>query len=478
MNTFASLTLGEKHTIMNSLDVRNPYSDEIITTLNFHSDAEITSFITEAYHVFKNENLAKTQRISILKKFALLVESNSELLLKTAISEGGKPFVDTQVEIQRAINGIELAIHTLYHFKGEEIPMGLNTASENRRAYTLLEPLGVCLGISAYNHPINLIIHQVIPAIATGCPVLIKPSLKTPLSCKILVDLLYEAGLPKPWCQFVLCKNEQIECLISDKRIRYVSFIGSSNIGWQLRSKLASGTHIALEHGGAAPVIVHEDVDLEPAVKALVKASFYHAGQVCVSAQRIYVHENILEKFLSFFISETKKLKTGNPSDTTTDVGPLITKEELSRVDTWVKEACKNGAELLAGGQKIGETCYEPSVLFEPKESDKISTEEIFGPVVAIYAYTDIQIALNKANQLPFAFQAAIFTKNIDLAFYCIQKLEAKTVLVNEHPAFRVDWMPFGGDQDSGIGIGGIPYTMREMSREKLVVFKNNFSSI
>ena len=287
------------------------------------------------------------KRLEVLRKFRDLLLSNKLELSQTASSEGGKPLNDTYVEIDRAINGVEIAMSEIMTMKGSEIPMGLTNSSLNKIAYTKHYPVGVVLAISAFNHPVNLIIHQVIPAIAVGCPVIIKPARKTPLSCAAIVDLLQKAGLDSGWCQMIICDREITEKVVADPRVSYLSFVGSARVGWSLRSKLASGAKCALEHGGAAPIIVDQSVNLNQVVSSVAKAAFYHAGQVCVSAQRIYVDRKIIDNFTEKLRNITSTLKVGDPLDEQTEVGPIISQTELTRIDSWVKEATKNGAEFM-----------------------------------------------------------------------------------------------------------------------------------
>ena len=240
-----------------------------------------------------------------------------------------------------------------------------------------------------------------------------------------------------------------------------------------MRSKLSPGTRCALEHGGSAPVIVEKDADFTEMLPALLKGGFYHAGQVCVSVQRVFVHENICDKFSKQFADMASKLIVGNQMNEKTEVGPLISTFEVDRVEEWVNEAVEGGAKLLTGGKRISDTCYEPTVLLNPPANAKVSEFEIFGPVVLIYSYSDREEAIKRANSLDLHFQASVFTKNIDIALDTVKKLNATAVMVNDHTAFRVDWMPFGGRDSSGIGMGGIPYTIHEMTREKLMVIKS-----
>ncbi len=461
---------------MDILKVFSPYDGHFIKEVPMINPETGDRMLETAFQIARHRSawLPKYKRIEILEKAAAIMSERIEELTRIAAEEGGKPYKDSKVEVIRAINGVKIAIEHIGQIKGGEIPMGLNLASGNRMAFTTREPIGVVFSISAFNHPLNLIVHQTVPAIAVGAPVIVKPASTTPLSCIEFVNILYEAGLPKEYCQVAVCKSSLAERLATDPRVSYLSFIGSGKIGWYLASKLSSGTRYALEHGGVAPVIVEADADLKEAVPGLVKGGFYHAGQVCVSVQKIFVHSGILESFIKQFTEGALKLKTGDPLNEDTDVGPIIVKEELERVEEFVNDARQKGGTILCGGNKLSDSIYSPTVILNPGEDALVSKEEVFGPVVCIYAYDTLDEALKKANSLPYAFQAAVYTKDLDVALKCTQQLRASTVMVNDHTAFRVDWMPFGGWDDSGIGVGGIPYSMHEMTREKLMVIKSN----
>jgi len=460
---------------MKMLKVINPYSQKEIKSIPIENWDSVEKKLATAYKLFSERDrwLPAYERIEILERTQAIMQKRAEELTILAASEGGKPYIDSQVEVNRAINGVKLAIANIGQLKGEQVPLGQTRSSVNRIAFTMREPIGVVVSISAFNHPLNLIIHQIIPAIASGAPVIIKPASTTPLSCLAFIDILREAGLPEEYCQVVICNRESAEKLVTDPRVNYFSFIGSAEVGWNLRSKLAAGTRCALEHGGVAPVIVGGDVDLYEIVPGLLKGAFYHAGQVCVSVQKIFANELIARKLAEMMAEKASKLIVGNPLAKTTEVGPLILPEEVDRVENWVNEATEMGAELLCGGKRISEVCYEPTVLFNSPENAIVSQKEIFGPVVCIYPYQERQKAIDLANSLPYAFQAAVYTNNIDIALDTVKRLNASAVMVNDHTAFRVDWMPFGGRDASGIGVGGIPFSMHEMTREKLVVIKS-----
>ena len=458
------------------LQITSPHDLSIIKEIPLVGKVEVEKALSKAYSLFQNQSklIPAHERISILKRTTSIMNSRIDELTKTAAQEGGKPLVDSKIEVLRAINGVELAAEHIGQLKGEQIPMGLTKASENRLGFTTREPIGVVSSISAFNHPLNLIVHQVVTAVAAGCPVIVKPALTTPLSCLALVAILKEAGLPDGWCQVIICENETAELLVTDKRINYFSFIGSAKVGWYLKSKLAPGTRCALEHGGAAPVIVEKDADFKEMIPALLKGGFYHAGQVCVSVQRVFVHESICENVANKLAEMASKLVVGNQMDEKTEVGPLILPREVNRVEEWVNEAVTGGAKVLTGGKRISGTCYAPTVLLNPPLNAKVSKLEIFGPVVCVYSYFDRDKAIKIANSLDVHFQASVFTKNLDVALDCVKKLNATAVMVNDHTAFRVDWMPFGGRDASGFGMGGIQYSMHEMTREKLMVIKSD----
>lgn len=465
----------DKQPARERLEVRSPHDGSLIESLELDGADAVENALSTAHALYKDQSkwLPPHQRIAILERLAELVKRDRQSLIDTAVEEGGKPYTDTVVEIDRAVQGVKLGIDAIHNLHGTEIPMGLTAASTNRKAFTFREPIGVVVSLSAFNHPINLIVHQVIPAVAAGCPVIVKPAQNTPRSCIAFVKLLHEAGLPKEWCQVLLVNNRNSERLATDKRVGYLSFIGSARVGWYLRSKLASGTRVALEHGGSAPVIVDASADFKDVIAPLVKGAFYHAGQVCVSTKRIFVPASRMDEFAKLVTEKAKALKVGDPKSKDTEVGPLIRAGEVVRIDQWVKDAVAAGAKLLCGGNVIAPTYYEPTVLLNPPLDAKVSCDEIFGPVVCLYSYENIDDAIKIANSLPLAFQAAVFAKDIDIALHAVKQLNATAVMVNDHTAFRVDWMPFGGRGDSGVGMGGIAYSAHEMSQEKLMVLKS-----
>ncbi|MHC4939002.1 MAG: aldehyde dehydrogenase family protein [Planctomycetota bacterium] len=445
-----------------TLEVTAPFDGAPLATLSTADASAVDRALATAAGC--GRPLPVAERVAILTRAAAIMRERAAELALGIAQEGGKPLVDSEVEVARAIDGMALCIETIRTQHGREIPMQLNAASAQRIAFTRHEPIGVVVAVSAFNHPLNLIVHQVAPAVATGCPVIVKPAEDTPISCMRFVEILREAGLPEEWCQALTVSDLSVATkLVTDPRVRFFTFIGSSKVGWMLRSQLAPGTRCALEHGGAAPVIVTPDAD--PPVEPLAKGGFYHAGQVCVSVQRVFASREFAEELAE----RASALRVGDPTSRETEVGPLIRHREVSRVAEWVNEA--GGA--LCGAKTLSESTYAPTVLWDPPADAKVSTLEVFGPVVCVYPYDDFDEACARANALPVAFQAAVFTKDLDLAMSAYSKLDASAVMVNDHTAFRVDWMPFAGLRESGLGIGGIPYTMKDMQIEKMLVVRS-----
>eukprot|EP00767_Chilomastix_cuspidata_P008089 gnl/Chilomastix_cuspidata/9120.p1 GENE.gnl/Chilomastix_cuspidata/9120~~gnl/Chilomastix_cuspidata/9120.p1 ORF type:complete len:464 (-),score=-39.67 gnl/Chilomastix_cuspidata/9120:2-1393(-) len=460
---------------MKTIEVKSPYDDSVVGEVPFTSIEGVEKAIDIAHEKFLDVDnwIPKFKRVEILEKLMEIMSSQIEELTILCASEGGKPYIDSKVEVQRAINGVKIAIEQIGLQEGHEIAMGHTASSANRMAYTMKEPIGVVAAISAFNHPFNLAIHQVIPALAVGCPVIIRPATQTPMSAVRLIELLKEAGLPDGWAQAVVCDRQGGELLVTSPKTAFFTFIGSGPVGWYLNSKSSPGTRSALEHGGVAPVIVEPDADIDAMIPDLGKGGFYHAGQVCVSVQRVYVHESIVDDVASRLTDYASKLVVGNQLDPKTEVGPLINNAEVDRVEEWVNEAVTKGGKILTGGKRISNSCYEPTVILNPSDDAIVSQKEVFGPVVIIYSYSDINEAISRANSLDVSFQAAVFTKNIDTALKSVKKLNGTTIMVNDHTAFRVDWMPFGGAKTSGLGLGGIPDSMNEMQNQKMMVIKS-----
>ncbi|MGI9018248.1 MAG: aldehyde dehydrogenase family protein [Euzebya sp.] len=453
-------------------EVRSPYSGEVIAEVEQADSEVIQNVLSSQHELFGDRSrwLPHHERAAILKRAAGLAADQAEDLALQIAGEGGKPLTDARAEVARGINGLELAAEEGVRLRGHEIPMRGTAAAAGRLAFTTREPRGLVAAVSAFNHPFNLIVHQVAPAVAAGCPVTVKPASATPLSCHAVVDLLHQAGLPQEWAVALPMPGRVAEDLVTDPRISFFSFIGSGEVGWGLRRRVADGVRCAMEHGGAAPLIVDQGADLDALVPKIVKGGYYHAGQVCVSVQRVFAVGSILDDLVARLKVAIRALVTGDPADPATEVGPLIAQSEADRVGDWVTEAVDAGAELVCGGEAMQHQCYTPTLLVGTPPDVRARAQEIFGPVMNVVGVTDLDEGIAAANEVPFSFQASICTPDVNRAMYAAQRIDAQAVMVNDHTAFRVDWMPFGGRGVSGLGLGGIPHTLDEMTAEKLIV--------
>ena len=460
---------------MNSenLVVNQAYTGEVLKNLTMHNATEVDAMLDTAQMLHKQGCLPIHERVAILQKLADLVENEHEEFSSLIANEGGKPIRDARVEVTRAVDGIRIAIAEIRSIKGYQVPMDITPAGAGRNAFTIMEPIGVVVAVSAFNHPLNLAIHQAIPAVATGCPVIIKPAAVTPLCTLRLAELATKAGLPEGWMQVALTNRENSEKLVTDSRVAFFSFIGSSKVGWSLKSKLAPGVRCALEHGGVAPLIFDSYHDENAFISGVVKASMYHSGQACVSVQRVYVPADRVQELADKIADVASKQVVGDAINEDSDLGPLILPKETDRIEAWVDEAVAEGAQVITGAKRINKVSYEPTVLLNPAKDSKVSTQEIFGPVVCVYGYQNIDSAIEDANSLDVSFQAAVFSDDISLAMDVAKKLEASAVMINDYTTFRVDWMPFAGRKHSGYGVGGIGHTMKDMLEHKMLVIKD-----
>ncbi|MFZ4111535.1 MAG: aldehyde dehydrogenase family protein, partial [Polymorphobacter sp.] len=455
------------------LAVLSPYDRSLIDTLDYHSADDANTALDRAVALYQDRSqwIPAHERMAILNRLGDLVEKASGSFAELIAMEGGKPLRTAQIEVERAVFGIRHAASQIPAIMGSSsftpdiTPLGVGKHFDMR-----YEPIGPVVAICAFNHPLNLVVHQAAPAIAVGCPVIIKPDLRTPLCALKFAKLAREAGLPEGWCETLICPNDIAEALACDPRTAFLSFIGSAKVGWHLRSKIAPGTRCALEHGGTSPAILLPYADHDAAIPTLLRGGMTHAGQVCTSVQRVYVPWAEAGHIARKMGEAAEKLKVGNPLHEDTDVGPMITPEQVERVHRTVQDAIARGAKLMCGGEKEADTLYKPTILLDAPEDCAAVREEIFGPVICVNGYEDVPHAIARANDSPYAFQAAVWGRSIDDVKRAVDQLNFATVMVNDHCAFRVDWMPFGGHKQSGLGVCGTAYTMRDYTRHKLVV--------
>lgn len=456
-------------------EIRSPNDGSLITKVQEGTEEDIEKLLQDTPHIQKKIAALKPfERAKILKAVASEIRANEEFLAMVIASEGGKPLKDARVEAQRAASTLELCSEETLRLTGEVIPMERTLAGKDHLSFSVRDPIGAVLAISAFNHPLNLIAHQVGCAVASGCSVVLKPAPATPVSAHFLKEFFAKAGLPHDGIRVIHAEVPLVQKLASSSHFDFVSFIGSAKVGWELRKIIAPGTRLALEHGGQAPAIVREDADLDAATAALVKGAFYHAGQVCISTQGIFVHEKIFETFLKLFKEKASKLVTGPATEEKTDVGPLIRPGEVERLQKWIHEAQTQGAKIILGNEVSGNArqYLSPTILTDVPRNASIMKDEAFGPVVCINPYADEDELLTFINQNEYIFEAALFTKDISRALKIATEISTMTFVINNHTAFRVDQMPFGGHKKSGLGMGGVRYAMEEMTRMKQIIMK------
>lgn len=457
------------------ISLHSPNEGELLSQIQYATAEDVNVLLTQLPVAQKSiATLPAYKRAEFLKQTAELIRQQSEDLAQLIAAEGGKPFKDARVEVTRAAQTFDLCAEETTRMSGEVIPMERTAAGVGHLNFTLRDPIGPVLAISAFNHPLNLLAHQVGPALAAGNAVVIKPAPSTPLSAYALLTLLQQAGAPKESLSLINCDIPEIQKLVSAEEISFVSFIGSAKVGWEIRKQLAPGTRLSLEHGGQAPAILRQDADLDLAIPQLIKSSFYHSGQVCISTQRIFLPDSLEEKFLKAFSDEVKKLKVGSALKEDTDLGPLIRPQEVVRIQKWIQEALDAGAELLMGNQVSGNNkqYLSPTILRNVPRDCQIMKEEVFGPVVCVNTYRDEEELRDYLNTNPYIFEACLYTQDLTQALSWARKLSTMTLVINNHSAYRVDWMPFGGHGKAGLGMGGVRYAMEEMTRLKQIIIK------
>ena len=449
------------------IDVRSPYSGDVVGRVA-KAGAEETRRALDAAERALADPLPAHKRAEILVKVAGLIGRRHEELARTICDEAGKPIKTARVEASRAMSTYTFAAVEARKLAGEMIPMDAAQAGEGKLAFTVRRPIGIVGAISPFNFPCNLVAHKLAPALAAGCPVVLKPAGATPLSALFLAELEQEAGLPAGWLNVVVGPSSAIgDVLVGDDRVKLITFTGSGPVGWGLQER-APRKRVKLELGNSTPVIVAADADVEGAAAKLAGNAFSFAGQSCISVQRIYVERAVHDDFVARFVPKVEALKVGDPGDDETDVGPVIDEDARTRILEWIEEAKAAGATMLAGGESGG--LILPTVLAGVPDTAKVSCEEVFGPVVIVNAVDSVDEAVERANGTPFGLQAGVFTASIDTALRCADGLEFGGVTVNEAPTFRSDQMPYGGVKASGNTKEGPAYAVREMTEERLVV--------
>ncbi|HLS65572.1 MAG TPA: aldehyde dehydrogenase family protein [Pseudogracilibacillus sp.] len=455
-----------------TIDVYDPQDNSLITTVPKASRGDMLRAIEAAEEGAKiAASMPVHERVTIIERAASYIEMNREVYAETIASEGSKTITEARGEVARCINTLRLSAEEASRIYGETIPFDQMPGHENRVGYYYRFPIGIIAAITPFNDPLNLVAHKIGPAIASGNAMIVKPATMTPLSALLLAEAFVEAGLPRNILSVITGSGSEVgDVLVSHPSIRMVSFTGGLETGTHIANK-AGLKKLSMELGSNSPAIVLEDAHVEHAVESCVAGAFGAVGQNCLGVQRIFIDSSIYDSFVEKFVAETKKLKVGDKMDEATDMGPLISEAEAERVERIVEEAIEQGATLLTGGKRDG-AFYEPTVLADVSPHATIVRDEIFGPVVSLFAIESLEEAVERANDVPFGLQAGIFTKNIAAAFHAIQHLEVGGIMINDSSDYRIDAMPFGGVKGSGLGREGVRYSILEMTDPKVVNFK------
>ncbi|MFL6306213.1 MAG: aldehyde dehydrogenase family protein [Candidatus Sulfotelmatobacter sp.] len=451
------------------VEIRSPYDGNLVARVAQGRKEHAEAAIAAAVKAFgTTRRLPAFERQRILRQIVAFMIERKEEFARTLAQEAGKPIKAARTEIERSIFTFTVAAEESTRIHGEYLPLDWQEFTAGRWGIVRRFPIGPIAGITPFNFPLNLVAHKVAPAIAAGCPIVLKPAPQTPLCSLLLAECVQQAGWPDGGLSVLPLSNEDAGLLVTDERIKLISFTGSVPVGWDIKRR-AGKKKVVLELGGNAAVLVHSDADVAYAAERCVVGGFAYAGQTCISVQRILVEQSVYGKFTDLLIEAVKQLKTGDPMDESTDVGPLIRESDAIRTTAWIDEAVRAGARLLCGGRRT-HNVVEPTILTGTKPDMKVNCQEIFGPVVTVEPYQNFDQALRQVNNSVYGMQAGIFTRDAKLLFHAYEELEVGSVIAGDVPSFRIDHMPYGGVKDSGLGREGLRYAIEEMTEPKLLV--------
>jgi acyl-CoA reductase-like NAD-dependent aldehyde dehydrogenase len=469
MNEYPFLVGGEWRTGATPLEVRFPYTGEIVALVHQAGEQDRSDAAETAAEAFETtRDLSSAERSRILSDLADRVKERSSEFIDILVLEGGKTRSFAEQEVARACTTLRISAEEAGRINGELLPLDWSAEMAGRFGITRRVPIGPVLGITPFNFPLNLACHKLGPAIASGNPFILKPSSATPVSSLLLGKLALETGLPPEALSVIPCPASTAEGLACDPRIAFLSFTGSPVVGWRLK-QIAGRKKVILELGGNAAVIVHSDANIPYAVSRIVTGGFSNAGQVCISVQRVFFENRIYDRALELILQHVAALKTGDPRNPDTDIGPMISAGAAIRAETIVREAVQQGATILCGGERTG-ALFTPTVLADTKPDMRVSCEEAFAPIITVNKYGEFSAALSEANRSEFGLQMGIFTNHLPFVLQAFGEAEVGGVMVNDIPTFRADQMPYGGTKASGTGKEGPRYAIREMTEEKLLV--------
>jgi glyceraldehyde-3-phosphate dehydrogenase (NADP+) len=449
--------------------VINPYDATFVARTFFASKEQLNLAVEAAQSSFSvTKQLLPFEKEAVLDQIISGIKERHEDFVQTIIAESGKPRVYAEGEVNRALQCLKVAKEECKRVSGEIIDLSWTNIGTPKKGMIEYFPIGVVAGITPFNFPLNLVMHKVAPAIAVGCPIIIKPASKTPLTALLLAEVIEKSDWPKGAFSVIPCSREVGQALVEDERIKLLSFTGSPVVGWKMKSN-AGKKKVVLELGGNAAAIVHKDTDLSESISKLIVGSFAYSGQVCIHTQQIFVHEDLFDLFMKSFLERTQTLNQGNPNNLDCQIGPMISEKEMNRAISWVTEAIDQGAILKTGNTNEG-LIMSPTILTNTNPSMKVVKEEIFAPVVVIEKYQTQEEVISRINYAKFGLQASLFTDNHSFIKKAFRELEVGALILNESTTFRVDHMPYGGVKDSGLGREGVKYAMQDMLEMKMLV--------
>jgi glyceraldehyde-3-phosphate dehydrogenase (NADP+) len=449
--------------------VHDPFTGKLLAEVSQASEADAEAAIQSTVEAAKPmAALPSHSRYQLLQHIAASLHERREEFARLMTGEAGKPISDARREVARAVQTFTVAAEEAKRIGGEVVPLDWTPGTDSHFGILRRFPIGPILGITPFNFPLNLVAHKVAPALAAGNPILIKPAPQAPMTALLLGEVALDAGIPPGGLNVLPCENQVAERLVTDPRFKLLSFTGSAAVGWRLKEKCGK-KKVVLELGGNAGVIIEPDADLDFAAQRCATGAFGYAGQTCISVQRILVHQSIADLFTTKLLLQVARLKSGDPGDEGTVVGPLIDQKAANRVGAWIEEAVSQGARVLLGGKRMG-SVFEATVLSNVTPAMKVSCEEVFGPVVSVTPYRRFEEAIEALNESNYGLQAGVFTRDINKVFQAFRHLEVGAVLANEIPTFRADHMPYGGVKDSGIGREGLQAAIEEMTEPRFLV--------
>ena len=450
-------------------EVRSPFDGRVVGLVPSLTTDHVDRAVAVALERHRGPQLPAHQRAEILERAAVLLTERNEEFGQSISGESAKPITTARIEASRAVDTLRFSAVQARTLVGEMVAMDATPAGVGKLGYVKRVPIGVIGAISPFNFPLNLVCHKIAPALAAGCPVVLKPASATPLTALKIARLFEEAGLPPGWLNVVTCPGSVADRLVTHDDVAMITFTGSPEVGWGIRARGAR-KRVSLELGNNAPVVVEADADLELAATKIVAGGFGYSGQTCISVQRVYVHSSVHDELLDLVTGKVEQLVVGDPADEATVVSALIASKETKRVKDWIDEAVAAGARLVVGGDLTPDGVLEPTVLDNVTADMKVCSDEVFGPMIGVASYDDYEDALARANDTRYGLQAAVFTKDLAKALRAADVLDFGGVLINEMPSWRADQQPYGGVRDSGNTREGPAFTVQEMTERRVVI--------